>query len=324
MTLHRVQRGEGGVHALKQLLRADPAERTRARHAQQVQPDVGGRGAVRHHVVGRDLQVVGRQVAVVGADAAFKEAPGVARDAVQVVLVRRRQLEVVRRRWRPADPPGPDRRGAPGQAQQQRQAGRGRADVEQRAEQHGRHQRRAPVALQHRTELCAGRGLRRRGGGPFQQMAAAHRQAVERAHDGIDGHQRLLQQLREQPQPAADGARQIDAGLAVEMQLGDVVAAGRETGHGAHQRPGRKRPEHQRQGRPRRQRGAAERQQQQRQRGRCDQRTAQVVVHLPAVDGAQRIAPRPQQQRQQLPVAARPAVHARGRHVGMERRILQH
>ena len=63
----RRQRGERRL----QPRRAAPAcrsSRTARAHSrrQQVQADVGGRGAVRHHVVRRGLQVVGRQVVVFG------------------------------------------------------------------------------------------------------------------------------------------------------------------------------------------------------------------------------------------------------------------
>ena len=63
-------------------------------------------------------------------------------------------------------------------------------------------------------------------------------------------------------------------------------------------------------------------QQQQGQGCRCNQRTAQVVQHLPSIDAPNWVAPRIQQQGQQLPVAPNPSMHARGRHVGVKRRIL--
>ena len=140
------QRGQRGLQPRQQLLRADPAELPRAGHAQQVQADVGGRGAVRHHVVRRGLQVVGRQVVVLGADAALEQAPGVARDAFQVGAGRpaaaRRRARAGRGRLTHQVHTGDAR---PQQAQRQRQRRVRRARGEQRGQQQQRHHRLAPV-----------------------------------------------------------------------------------------------------------------------------------------------------------------------------------
>ena len=226
VALHAAQGGQRGLQPRQHVLRADPAELARAGHAQQVQADVGGRSAVRHHVVRRDLQIVRRQVVVRRADAALEQTPGVARNGREVDLVLDRQGFVFARRARPADPPGPQRGRGPYQAQGQAQQRIGRVGEQQRTEQHQRHHRNGPVLARHRSELDLGGGLRCGGGGPLQQMASADRHAVERAHHRVHGHQRLLQQLRQQPQPAPQRAGQIGAGLAVKMQLGQVVAAG--------------------------------------------------------------------------------------------------
>ena len=92
-----------------QFVGADPAELARARGRQQVQPDVGRRGAVRDQRFWRELQVVGRQEVVVGADTSLEQAPGVACRVFEVGLVGRRQRGVALRRPRAADPPGPQR-----------------------------------------------------------------------------------------------------------------------------------------------------------------------------------------------------------------------
>jgi hypothetical protein len=89
-----------------------------------------------------------------------------------------------------------------------------------------------------------------RCGGPLQQVAAADRHAVERARDRIGGHQGLLQQLGQVPEPTPQRAGQVGPGLAIEMAFGEVVAARRETRHCTHQRPGRKRRQHQHQRSP--------------------------------------------------------------------------
>ena len=130
------------------------------------------------------------------------------------------------------------------------------------------------------------------------------------------------------PQATTQGTRQFSTGLTVEVALGNTVMAGCQAGQRTHQRPGREGSQHQRQGQGGRQPQAAvqahQRQQQQGQAGRRHQRPAQVVQHLPAVDGAQRVAARLQQERQQLPVAPRPAVQARRRHVGVKWRVFQY
>ena len=105
------------------------------------------------------------------------------------------------------------------------------------------------------------------------------------------------------------------------MALGQVVAAGRQAGHRADQRPGRIGRQDQHKCGQRRQPDPEHGQQQQRQGTGGDQAAAQVVQHLPAVDAAQRPALRVQQEGQQLPVAAHPSVQPGGGHVGMEGRL---
>ena len=61
---------------------------------------------------------------------------------------------------------------------------------------------------------------------------------------------------------------------------------------------------------------------QQRDGGRHHQRAAQVVAHLPQPSASMPKRRRAQHQRQQLPVAARPAVQARGGDAGMVRMVL--
>ena len=80
-----VQRVQRGAQAVRQVQRADEVQLARAGGRQQVQANVGGRCAVRHHRVRQTLHVVGRQVLVFGADVAFIEPPGVARQVVHVV-----------------------------------------------------------------------------------------------------------------------------------------------------------------------------------------------------------------------------------------------
>ena len=113
MALQLVQRRQCRLQAADQLQRADPAELPRAGRAQQVQADVGGRGAVRHHVLRNGLQIVWRQMVVFGPDAALEVAPTVACDAGKIGPVIKRQLAGAltrrQRRVRPTHPPRPQR-----------------------------------------------------------------------------------------------------------------------------------------------------------------------------------------------------------------------
>ena len=84
MALQAIDAVQGVLQPAEQLRRVDPAEFARASHAQQVQADVGRRGALRQHVMRRRLQVVWRQVTVGRRHAALEVAPSVTRQHVQV------------------------------------------------------------------------------------------------------------------------------------------------------------------------------------------------------------------------------------------------
>ena len=79
-----VQRIQRCFQAGSQIGHADPARLCRAGAAQEVQADIGRRGAVRQHFKRQDLQVVGRQAMVLRRHTALKKAPGVLRHALQV------------------------------------------------------------------------------------------------------------------------------------------------------------------------------------------------------------------------------------------------
>ncbi len=177
------------------------------------------------------------------------------------------------------------------------------------------------MLAQHPAKIGFGLGLRGGSSSPLQQAAAADHHPVERTGNRVGAEQGLLQQLRQVPEPAPERARQVGTGLAVEMATRQIVAAGRQPHHCAHQRACSQRSQHQTQCCPGRRCAHRQRQQQQRQRNRRHHRAAQVVKHFPAVDRTHRVAPGLQQKGQKLPVAAGPAVHPRGGHVGMKRRV---
>ena len=321
-----VQRVERVFQALRHFGRAYESHFPRRRHAQQVQADVGGRGAVRHHRLrAGELHVVGRQVVVFRADVAAVVGPGVTGQCAQMAagvgvdaLAGGGHAQ--------AGQIGPQRRGGPQQAQRQhivqrwhRPAGARAEDAQaqQRQQQPCGHQRDAAVAPPQRGQVGACGGLRCGSGGPLQQPAAAARLAPQRAADGVHRQPRVRQQLQRVPQRAAQGAQQLGAGALEEQAQRDVVARWRQRRQRAQQRPGAIGRSHQPQRAGQRQRAAGQHPQQQRQAGRRHQRAAQVVDHLPAVDGGHRPAPRLHDEGQQLPVAAQPPVQPRIGHVGV-------
>ena len=67
------ERNEGFFHAAGHFVRREQAQPFRRRQGTQVQADVGGRGTVRHALVGLDLHIVGRQGVVRIGHGRFKE-----------------------------------------------------------------------------------------------------------------------------------------------------------------------------------------------------------------------------------------------------------
>ena len=255
--------------------------------------------------------------------AVLEVAPGVTRHVEQVVAVRLRHTRLRGPSARAAGPPREQRCRRPQQAQQRRPCGRRRAAHQQHGEQGSGGHGLAPMLAQDVAEVLPGHRLRGFGGRPLQQVALAHGHAVGRTRHGIGSQPSMRQQLRHVPQRAAGGARQLGQALAVEVAQGDVVPARRQARHSAKQRPGTEGGHHEQQGvdgcgAPARQADC-----EQPKRGRRDERAAQVVEHLPAVDGADAVVARARQQRQQLPVSAGPAVQARRRHVGMHGRFFE-
>ena len=183
---------------------------------------------MRHHVVGRDLQIVGRKVVVLRAHTAFKQAPGVSGQLGQIDGVLRRHGCVGCRWTGAAGPPYPHGCRRPQQAQSHCKSWRGRGGGEQRREHGSCHHRQAPVPVHHALQPGAGLGLDLCGSGgrPLKQVAVADRHSEQRPHDGVNRQDGLLQQQRQMPQPAPHGPHQIHGRLPVEMQLGHIVPAG--------------------------------------------------------------------------------------------------
>ena len=323
------------VHAVERARQAqcqagvvEPAKLACAAGGQQVQPDIGGRCAVRHHGVGVELHIVGRQPVVVGRDRALEPGPDVLRNALQILPVVGRQR--VKRhgaghRPGPADPGNRQRPQRPGQQQRQ-----GKAPGHRAAGGLGQHQAQRDqacrdgqpaVLAQQAGQVGAGVGLRGGSGGPLQQVPARHRLAPQRAGHRVHAQPGRCQQRADMPQHAAHPAQRACARMAVEAGQLNAVVARRQRCQRAHQGPDAVGRQHQPQRPARRQAQAQPGRHQQRQRARRHARAAQVVQHLPDMDRRQTPAPGVQQKGQQLPVAPRPAVQARCGHVGMQWRI---
>ena len=121
-----------------------------------------------------------------------------------------------------------------------------------------------------RQTMPCGR-LRGRRRGPFQQVPPADQHAVQAAHDGIGGQQRVAHQLGQMPKPSAHGADHVRPRLPVKMRHGDVIAAGRQARQSAQHGPRRKRGHHQGQRHPRRHHPGGQHQHQQTKRHGRDQ-----------------------------------------------------
>ena len=276
--------GEGVLHAAGHFIRGQQAQPLRRRQRAQVQADVGGRGTVRHALVGLDLHVVGRKAVVRVGHGRLEEGErtlGHARD--NLAHVAGGAGRTGHRLFQPGQ-----RKGESDPQRARRQARR-RSAGQQRKSCHRRARDHAQIEKQH------GRLVRRAGklgcGGPRQQAAAAEPQPVQRAGDGVGLHARLAgkhsqarKQRRQSTQPCG---KRIG-------QLGQQKRAKQQPGAACERRIGDQQHPHRR-----------------------DQAAQQVMPDFPPARGIQRTAGRPplpgkegQHIGQQLPVTPRPAVQA--------------
>ena len=307
---HPLHRRDRGVDPRQGVVQPDPAEVMGRHHRHQVKPDVGGRGALGQLRFRVGLPVVGRQVVRLGADKGFEIAPGAAGDAAQLGLVPGRQEQPVLGFQGPRGAVHDPGRGDPDAAEDQRHGQRGRVQGRGAEDacpsQHGRGDH-APVFG---PDISARRTARVAGGGPFQQVPAADRHPPQRPADRVQRGHRPVRGRRKPQAQLGDVGRQVAPHVAQVIVPGDPVA-GAEHPHvdlqHRHQR-------HQQDQRPLPQDGLAAVQRQPAQdRGRDpggrDQRAAEVVHHLEPREPGQPV-PGIEDQRQQLPVAPRPAVLA--------------
>ena len=82
------------------------------------------------------------------------------------------------------------------------------------------------MLTQHPVKVRFGCGLGGRCGGPLQQVPSADGHAVQRTDNCVHRHQRLLQQLGQQPQAAPYCPSQVGRSETVKVQFGHIVTAG--------------------------------------------------------------------------------------------------
>ena len=315
--LDRVQRG---LQAAGQLPGTDPAELAGAAHRQQVQADIGRRGPVGDGRLRDQLQVVRRQVVVLGTDAALEEAPGVSRQLQQVgaipvpKLSQRSASDGLRR------PPADQRRTGPERKQQH--PGERMPAPERRDGQSGAQQRGAGMLPHEGRQVASRTRLRLLRRGPLQQLAPADRHAPERTRDRIGQQHGLGGELAELPGGRGQRAQQRYLSDMEEVRPGNSAARRHHAGQRAQQGAGQECTEHHHDRADRIQRALENRQGEQQRTGGQHQRPPQVVAHLPESQRVDAEEAGPAHQRQQLPVAAGPAVQARGRHAGVLRVLL--
>jgi hypothetical protein len=313
--LHRAERR---FQALDQLQRTDPAEVPRADGRQQVEAEIGRRSPARDHRRGVLLEVVRRQPVVGRRDERVEVAPCAPCDEPQGQRVGRRHRDPPRDGRRAADDAREQRREHP-QQRERRDRRREHAVGDRQVEQHrgDRHRRRHPAVEADGVELRPAAGLRR--GHPLEQVAARDVEPHERAGERIRRQHRLVEQEREQQSGSRQRVPRVGADRAQVVRQRGAGTAWHESGqHRRQHRRGQYRDEAR--DPERRDRRRQRRPEQQRQHGSWrHERPSQVVDHLPAAE--QRDPPAgavaghgtaTEYVRQQLPVAARPAVRPRG------------
>ena len=222
--LQLLDRGDGGFQPLGGIGEPDPAEIARRQDRQQIDADIGRRCAGGHHRSRDFLEIVRRQHVVLGRDEGLEIEPGPPPVGAQPGLVRLRDDQPVLGLRRAADQPCESRRADPEQRKDESDAGTGRARGKRdgkpgQPDQHG--------AVHHAVvadERVVADPLRLRGGAPFQQVAAADLQPVERAHDRV-AHQ--PRRMRDQH----DAQRHLRRGKhGIAQQRAEMAARGRLPG----------------------------------------------------------------------------------------------
>ena len=312
----RLQCAQRGGSARQQRACADVAKVAGGQIGQQGQSDIGRRSAMRDGLRRVFLHIVWRQPVVFGAGEGLEECPGAPRQASEKRILGRREFGA-HAFARPAQPPHHSRRYEPEREDRCSDGERIKPQPCQPPGNGKRNDRRECHAAQRIAEAIAEGALDFAGWAPLQQMPARNRHPPQRASDRIETELRLVRQASQGQRRARETAETVAPHI---HQMGEQRHLGR-LAQQIHQRRQQRRHQQDRK-QPRRpcqrQRGQRPAQQQQRQHRRRHQAAAQVVEDLAARQQGQRIAfatailarRARQQPRQQLPVAANPALPA--------------
>ncbi len=284
---------ERGFQPLDGLQRTDPAEVAGAGRRQKIQAEIGGRGPVGDHRLGQFLKIVRREHVLQRGDEGLEKAPGLARDQAQRAGVALGQRLTRLGLGRQARAQRQLRRHKPGQGEEGRQ-GPGAVSPERRDgdRRPAQHQSAGHAAIETVGAEAQGRGGLGRGH-PFQQVAAGDGQPDQGPQDGV-GHQPGLVRQEDDHQAGLD--QRLDKfpaqRLEVTGQHDPGPMRGQVGGHGQQGRDDHRQQDEQGpdqrfgQGQdPAGDQGADQ--------GDGRERTAQIVQHLPAADGGNPAAARP-------------------------------
>ena len=314
---------EGCLQPVDGLGRPGPSEVAGADRGEEVEAEIGGRGSVGHRRLRVFLKIVRRQHVVRRRHEGLEEAPGAACDQPQSAGVRIRDRQATRHERRQARPSSDGRRCDPSDRERRRH----RPGVVPDAPDDDRsndadgdttdHLPIEPAKVEPRAHL------RLSCRDPVEQTPVAHEQTKQRSSDRI-GHQPCLMR-EEHDQECGLGQSEPKIGA-----KGTQVAGCRDPGTSRHNRGENREQRRQcdrRQDEAGPDHGSVQGQCPSRQQGddarRRRQRPPQVIQHLPAAD-RRKCARAPimdggvattENPRQQLPVAARPAVLACDGHV---------
>ena len=188
-------RGECGLEPLQCVKRSQPAEIARGDDREEIQPQIGRRGAVGDDRFGIFLKIVGRQHVVFRRDECFEEAPGAPRDQPQRQGVRRRDRQMTGREAAACLPSARRAATAPTRTQT---APRSASFATRRHKTERRQRRRSPAL----AAICSARlrvsnrefVCRLCGRHPFEQVAPANEDAEQRAHHRIDHDPGLMRE----------------------------------------------------------------------------------------------------------------------------------
>ena len=289
IALHPQQRVEGRFEAIDDAGDAEIAEVVGAERGQELQPDVGGRRAMRDDVGAVLLIVVGDEPVVGRRQQLFEEPPGLSCGAAQcgaLFAVERRMAMLERQ----PGGVGEQRRQEPQRQDWRRQQQPARRRHRHHLSGHAGEHRRHPHPLEDPAKRR--RHDRSIGGDPLQQVAPGDQHPDHRPDDRIEHHRALMRQHDQRQRRLAKAAENVVAlgadvlpqrhpGQAVRHRTPELRVRGERDDHQRQRGPQRRRPREDGPG--------GDEQHDQRRR---DQAAPQVVEDLPARDRRQPVGAR--------------------------------